>query len=329
MILDKQFLFIIGSPRSGTTWLQLMINAHPLVCTTVELTLFDKYIASWIEFWKKEAANIDQGRWHKGLPFLWTEDEFYGFLREFLVKVYERVVATNPQATHILDKNPAYALHVETINTFLSDARFIHVIRDGRDAAVSLLAARRQIGFGPDSIQGAAETWKNYVRAAQKTTKYNDRYMEVRYEELLDDGIGILKSVFDFCGLSASIEDVAAIVNEHAFEKMKASRITPAKNVKGPEGGYRKGKAGSWREELDPMQRYVFDKIAGELLRELGYAEEGWWAESKSQRFVLPIRATILSRKPALKSATAALLGPTLTEHIKAVRSKRKHRKKI
>jgi hypothetical protein len=43
MVLEKQFLFIIGAPRSGTTWLQAMLGAHPSICTTGELKLFDLF----------------------------------------------------------------------------------------------------------------------------------------------------------------------------------------------------------------------------------------------------------------------------------------------
>src|SRR5260370_6078563 len=110
MIIDeKQFLFILGSPRSGTTWLQVMLAEHPLVCTTVELTLFTRYTAPLIKAWQTECIPIKEGRWHQGLPFLWSEEEFYHFLRLFLEKVYERVLKKKPQATHILDKHPEYA----------------------------------------------------------------------------------------------------------------------------------------------------------------------------------------------------------------------------
>jgi hypothetical protein len=312
MISDKQFLFIIGSGRSGTTWLQIMIGAHPLVCTTVELTLFDRYLAPWIRAWRNEAANIEQGRWHQGVPFLWTEDEFYGFLREFLERVYERVVATNPQATHILDKHPEYSMYVEDINRFFPNARFIHVIRDGRDVAVSAVAALQQIGFGVGTIQEAAALWKKYVREAQKARQYHGRYLEVTYEELLADGLDTLKLVFDFCGLPASVEDVAAIFNAHQFGQMKARRITQVRNIKAPDGAYRKGKVGSWRQELAPVQRYLFDRIAGDSLRELGYAEDGWWAESRSQVFTLPVLAAILSWRKRSVAAMKRIARPVL-----------------
>src|SRR5215471_21624711 len=103
MLSGKQLIYIIGSPRSGTTWLQAMIGAHPSVCTTVELTLFSKYTAPWIASWNEESANIKAGRWHQGIPFLWSEDEFYSFLTEFLDRVYAKVLAGKPEATHILD----------------------------------------------------------------------------------------------------------------------------------------------------------------------------------------------------------------------------------
>lgn len=307
MVLDKQFIFIIGSERSGTTWLQMMIGAHPLVCTTVELTLYSKYTAPWIKAWEEEAANIAQGRWHQGLPFLWSEDEFYRFLREFLRKVYARILATNPQATHILDKCPGYSEYVENMNRLLPTGRFIHVIRDGRDVAVSMVAAREQIGFGTATIQDSAIAWKERVWTAQKARQYQDRYMEVRYEDMSTSGVDVLKAIFEFCGLPASMEEVIAVVNAHQFEKMKANRPTPVDSVKAPVGSYRKGKVGGWREELDPFQKYFFDQIAGDLLRELGYAEDGWWADSSKQRFTLPVLAVISTVLKRIRRATATL----------------------
>lgn len=301
MSLNKQHLFIIGSPRSGTTWLQIMIDAHPLVCTTVELTLFSKYTGPWIKAWKDEAYHIDQGHWYQGLPFLWNGGEFYAFLREFLDKVYERVVATNPQATHILDKHPGYSSYVEDINALLPKARFIHIIRDGRDVAVSMIAARKNIGFGPDDISDAASSWKTEVVAAQQARQFENRYFEVRYEDLLTAGVDTMRSIFNFCGLSLSMVDVATIVEQHSFENMKANRLSAVKGIKTSEAHYRKGEMGNWRKELTPMDKYLFDQIAGDLLCQLGYAENGWWAESHIQRIILPLRASIAKHIRMLK----------------------------
>lgn len=316
-VIDKKFIFIIGSPRSGSTWLQAMIGTHPSVCTTVELTLFSNYTAPWIESWKNEAANIKEGRWHQGLPFLWSEEDFYSFLQEFLEKVYERVVATKPEATHILDKHPGYSAFVEEINKLIPNALFIHIIRDGRDVASSMVAARKKIGFGTDTIPASAMEWKRHLLQAKKACQYRNRYMEIRYEDLLNNGVNVLKSVFDFCNLSISSEDVAKIIDIHQFKKMKANRVTPAKNIKAPDGAYGKGRAGVWREEFKPLQMYYFDKIAGNLLVELGYAETGWWVESKFQASILPVIARSSTILKKVLRALSELFGTALTERIK------------
>ena len=322
MLSDKQFIFIIGSSRSGTTWLQIMVGAHPLVCSSVELTVFDSYVAPWVKAWKKEAAYVRQ--WIRGLPFIFSEEEFYGFLRDFVAKVYERVVINNPTATHIVDKRPAYAGYVQLINRFLPKSRFIHVIRDGRDAAASMLAARRRVGFGPDNIRDAAASWKWRVEMARQAEEFGGRYLEVRYEDLLARGPDVLKTVLGFCGLVLSDENITSIFEAHEFEKMKVGKMTPVKNVKAPDGQYWRGKSGNWREELDPMQRYVFDRIAGDLLQELGYAEKGWWAESPGQRVMLPALAALSRVRGKIALVGKSVFGSTRTRYGRRLRSRMK-----
>lgn len=257
-----------------------------------------------------------QERWHQGLPFLWSEEEFYDFLRKFLGRVYERVIAANPQATHVLDKHPGYSLYTEDINKLLPHARFIHMIRDGRDVAVSMVAARKNMGFGSRTILDAAATWKKHIQAAKQAKQYPDRYLEVRYEDLLTAGVDVLKTVFEFCNLPTDPKEVAKIIDAHQFDKMKENRISPASNLLAPNGHYRKGQMGSWPKVFDPVQRYMFDEIAGDLLCELGYAEVGWWADTVGQKVTLPISAAILTRKHIRKRvaiAGATILGSTLT----------------
>jgi len=293
MISDRQFLFIIGSLKSGTTWLQIMLSAHPQLCTTVEQTLFDKYIPSWFDIWQKETKNITEKGYNKGLPFLWTNDDFMDFLREFLDKVYAKVSINHPNASHILDKNPMYSFSVELIHELLPNARFIHLIRDGRDVAVSMLAARRNIGYGPSSFINSVVTWNKYVLAARHAKSYENQYLEIRYEDLLNNGILTLQTIFDFCQLPISSEEIEKIVSEHTFKKMKSKRQHADVRAKTHKAFYRKGQAGSWREELTPTQMYQFNKISGDLLLDLGYDRDGWWATSKIKRLIVPLMGEI------------------------------------
>lgn len=301
MISDKQFIFIIGSLKSGTTWLQIMLGAHPQVCTTVEQTLFDKYIPSWFDIWQKETQNINEKGFNKGLPFLWTNEEFSDFLLEFIEKVYTKIAQKNPNVTHILDKNPSYTFQIELIHRFLPNAKFIHLIRDGRDTAVSMIAARKKIGYGPDNIIKASETWLSYVRAAQKAKKFQGQYLEVRYEDLLNCGEETLISVFNFCCLPITDKEVSEIIAEHDFNVMKSKRQHADDRAKTHPEFYRKGKAGNWQEELTSIQKYLVDRIAGDLLIELGYDDHGWWNDPKIPKLFVNLAGSFVYEKNRMK----------------------------
>lgn len=294
-VLDRQFLYIIGAPRSGTSWLQIMLGAHPDVATTVELTLFNRYLHPLLQAWQVEADAIAQGRWNQGLPYLWSREQFHGFLRDFLAKAYEHVLAQRPAATHILDKHPGYSLHVDEIHLLLPRAKFIHIVRDGRDVAVSMLAARKKIGFGAETLPQAAYHWKENLLGARRAAAFEGQYLEIRYEELLTAGLETLQRVFDFCGLPASREATEEILKNHNFESMKANRLSGDARTKAPVGHYRTGKAGTWQAELTPLDRLEFEGVAGDLLQELGYDKAGWWADSLLQRGTLLARLRMRS----------------------------------
>jgi hypothetical protein len=300
--LSKEFLFIIGAPRSGTTWMQAMLGAHPAVCTTGELTLFSFYTAPWIRNWKMEHENVTFGRYCQGLPIVWDEEEFYAFLREFLERVYRRVLALKPAATHILDKHPGYTPFVEDINALLPHARFIHMIRDGRDVAASLVAAQRDMDFGADSIAAAALQWKTSLKQARQAGRFDKRYLEVRYEELSGSTSEVLTDVFSFCGIETTPNLVGNIVADHTFDKMRASLRSPAPGLRENPAHFRKGRVGSWSEDFRAVDRLRFERAAGDLLHDLGYASPNWWAVSWFDSFSLPLYASLRSLAGNLKS---------------------------
>jgi len=308
-VLQKQFIFIIGSDRSGTTWLQSMLGAHPQVATTVQLTLFHTYVPDWVRSWKLECEYIeDENQWDMGLPIVWSEDEFVDFLREFISRVYARVAERFPDATHLLDKHPAYRHHVEEINMLIPHARFIHVIRDGRDVAVSLKAAKKGLGWGFSSISDAAVHWKQFVEAGKQAAKYGDRYMELRYEDLGDEGEQTMRNVFDFCDLPSGDEEIADIVERHRFSEMKSKRSSPDPNRSAPADHYRRGKAGGWRDELKPLEQYFFHLYAGGLLEQLGYAESQWWYKSSLQKVRLQTMGNVYRTARRLRRAWQVLV---------------------
>jgi len=90
---------------------------------------------------------------------------------------------------------------------------------------------------------------------------------------------------------------------------MRAGRVAPAKGVQEPAAHFRKGTSGSWVTDLNRIQRFAFNTVAGDLLCELGYAQEDWWAESSWERRVLPLALRSKLSHSRMKRRARTLFG--------------------
>ncbi|HUF70201.1 MAG TPA: sulfotransferase [Longimicrobiales bacterium] len=295
---DVPFACIIGAPRSGTTWLQAMVGAHPRVCTAQELKVFDLFTAPWEHSWQR-LIDLQQsaGGGPRGLRIVWSDEEFYRVLSDLLKDIYGRVLQSKPGADVVLDKSPGYSRHIAHIQRLIPHVKFIHVVRDGRDVAASLRVASRgwARAWAPSAIDSAATLWKSMVLDARAARRLGpDHYLELRYEQLRSDGPASLLEVFAFVGVPATAEDAGAIYEQHTIERMRDSAGHPFAL---PRDFFRNGRAGGWRDELSARERYAFDAAAGDLLRELGYADSSWWRQYRYQRWLLPAFAGVPVRR--------------------------------
>ena len=148
--------------------------------------------------------------------------------------------------------------------------------------------------------------------------------MELRYEDLLTNGIQVLRGVFDFIGLTVSCADVAAIYERHRFENMKQAG-RGVHNFALPKEFFRKGEAGDWRNELNPQQRYIFHETAGDLLCALGYGDDSWWFDHPYQSMTVPLGLMLSSPSRIRSKASHVIkraLGPKWTDRIAALRAR-------
>ncbi|MBK7382263.1 MAG: sulfotransferase [Flavobacteriales bacterium] len=308
---SKQFLFIVGAPRSGTTWLFEMLSEHPsVVSLKKELTLFSSYLAAPAKRFEDEVQRYEKHNWRQGLSLLYDRADFERGMRSIVNDVYSRVLDLKPQATHILDKHPGYAQHLLLMDRLVPNCRFIHIIRDGREVAVSMMRAKRTMNFGAGEVKGAATDWATHVRAAMQAGKKlgADRYHEVRYEDLMSGTTEHLEEIFRFAGLPVEHEQVNAIASENQASKKLVSRGDPSlkalRNVPG----------GIWKNKLALEERYLLDRYVGDLLCELGYAEQGWWALSILDRVrmsVYPLRVKAgESLRALLRIWSSPIAGP-------------------
>ncbi|MCO6483499.1 MAG: sulfotransferase [Flavobacteriales bacterium] len=275
-LADKDFIFVVGAPRSGTTWLHQMLLEHPDVAgLESELTVF-YYLGLLDKRYADEKYRLDNGHWRQGAPLLYTEEEFRESMRQMALDAYGRVLARKPEATHILDKHPGYAVQLPLINKLFPRCKVIHIIRDGREVVVSMMNTKRKVGFGAGEIKGATAEWFRNIREARANSKEfgPDRYMEVRYEELVAHTQAGLKDLFRFVGLDAPDPIAARIAAANDISVKQVSWGNKELN------DLRDKPKAIWQTKLSLEERWVMDRMAGDLLKELGYWTPGWWALS-------------------------------------------------
>lgn len=172
-------IFIVGMPRSGTTLVEQILAAHPLVFGAGELPYFGRL-----------AENVTA-----------LDAEHVGRLGHEYV---ERIRALAPEATRIVDKMPLNFLHLGFINAALPRARIVHVRRDPVDTCVScyLTLFERQLGFSYD-LEELGRFYQSYRRLVDhwRTILPADRFIDLDYEALVSDLERETRRLIEFCGL--------------------------------------------------------------------------------------------------------------------------------
>ena len=202
-LADIPVVYVIGAPRSGTTWLQLMLGSHPEIATPVELDFFSGFVAPWYESWRVHCeAEGRPARPYWGLPAALTEEQFDEAVRGVVERVYRSVLAAKPGAVVVVEKDPRYWRYVELIRRVVPHARFIHVMRDGRDVACSMMRVSQSWGreWAPGGVAAAAKLWHECVRGALLAQDTSGGYTAIRYESLLTNaGPDLLRRALTFC----------------------------------------------------------------------------------------------------------------------------------
>lgn len=282
---------IVGAPRSGTTLLRFMLDSHPDMAIPPEtgflmegknlkgsdddsrekffhtVTAYPPEAPNWKDF--QIPKEIFYERLLELHPFSTTE----GF------RLFYQMYAERFNKKLWGDKTPLYCNNLNEIEELLPEARFIHLIRDGRDVAVSL----RKQWFSPGhDIEIQAQYWLNNVQTARSQGKRRKHYLEIRYEDLLQNPEKILKQVCNFIGLEFSedmlryYERTPQRLKEHLGRfgkdgKVVVSQEARLKQQEETQNPPDLAQIGTWKKELSIKDQQKFKEIAGDLLKELGY----------------------------------------------------------
>jgi Sulfotransferase domain len=314
--------FVVGRAKSGTSWVMKILDAHPEILCKGEGRFFGRSFiqegfergriqpsslyralleAEYLEAW------IERSVWTRGdeveehLINLTRLSTNY-FLSQRLAKSAKRIVGDK---TPLLDDDI-----LEEISAIYPEARVIHVIRDGRDIAVSLVhhrwnhardeggiyelkseeLAKRQAyrenseelikageGMFPEGmLRNLAIGWKDRINKSMQDGRslLGANYTEVRYEDLLERPDEEVQRLLEFLGADASEKFVKECVESASFEKLSRGR---KRGEEDSASFFRKGVAGDWRNVFTEADKRAFKEAAGVLLVELGYEKDYNW----------------------------------------------------
>jgi sulfotransferase family protein len=276
------YFFIVGCPRSGTTLLQRMVNAHPKVAVTPE--------SHWIpRLQAKPWALTSEGLVKpKLIRRLLAHPKFARLKvsREELMMLagngqptsYASLVSgifdlygKGRGKTLVGDKTPDYVRKIETLHALWPQARFIHLIRDGRDVALSMMDWPKVhpkpgdfVTWQEDPVSTAALWWELNVCLGRQAGKPlgSKLYYEMRYEALVSHPKEESAALCEFLGLSYEDSMLrfyeGQVATDPGLETKRASLpVTP---------GLR-----GWRSQLSAEENERFEAAAGALLDDLGY----------------------------------------------------------
>jgi Sulfotransferase family len=292
---DRAVVFVVGCPRSGTTWVRSILAAHPNVVSGDESHLFPTLYGAFAGRGrpsKRKAAALDTyDRWARGEigvgagPHRWVSRErLCELLDEFVLDTKDeraRVAAGKAALGTILEefatasgdgsravlveKTPGHLYYSQTILEWWPTARVVEVIRDGRDVCASLQHKSMVRPWAPADRTDQIDQWVRAIRhgaAARRQPVAHGRWLSMHYETLSTDTCGETRRLFTFAGLPAGDQLIDTIVAATDFSALPST---------GPRQHRRKGVVGDHRNHFSEADHRLFREVAGDVFEAAGY----------------------------------------------------------
>ena len=292
---DSRLIWLLGSPRSGSTWLLTLLADHPDVVPINE-PLIGLYLGPFLSDlpgWDGESLDLTNFTLRR-----FQEDKRHQFFaREFDAMVIpalgellrKRFLAHSlrypPKGSlaraRVVVKEPSGSQSADLLLRAMPTSRLLFLLRDGRDVVDSELSANLRGSWVAAEFPGAKgfsehDRYDFVVQSAQKwlwRTEVVEAAMEahggakhrVKYEELLAEPMTHLTEILEWMGSPVDSHHIQEILERHSFDRVPVEQ-------RGSDKFYRAASPGLWREHLTPEEQAALDRIIGPKLRELGYA---------------------------------------------------------
>lgn len=258
-------VFVIGSPRSGTTLIGNCIGNHSKIANGEE-SLF------LIDFWRL-FSDLYIGNNHqswKPLNKFIEEEKILGLIKDFSSTVLNSYL-NKKQCGIYLDHTPWYILLMPFIKDLFPNSVFIHVLRDGRDVVRSLSNSYSK-GFlwAGKNIKERTKLWNDLVKFGYEhgRTMPKSQYLELKYEDFIIEPEKELNSVFDLLNLIYERKCILPLNEEHASPSREHKTIVSLNNKT---LNFSEFKRHAWENHWNQKDKEVFLKYGKDTLKRIGY----------------------------------------------------------
>ncbi len=270
---NAQIGFIVGPPKTGTSWLGWAISSHPHALARGEgqfgnmlLPRIDAALDQYID---------ERQKWGLQTSFLGS-DERASYERFAIAQVLLGYIRQDGRPVDamrcVIDRTPGGAIHIPRLAALFPRAKFLCTTRDPRDAGVSFWFHWLRVHGEPKGVslfdfveRNTREGWSSTIRAARdaSTSLGSDRYLEIDYAEHHADRTGAVSRLLGFLGLDAAPHHLEAVLNGSDFRTRSGGR---APGQEDRANFCRKGIVGDWRNHLSVHEGDRIMAIAAECL---------------------------------------------------------------
>lgn len=291
---EPRLVWLLGSPRSGSTWLLRLLGEHDAVVPYNE-PLIGWFLGPFtsdlpgMHACELDCSTFTMRRAQGDGRFQFFNQEFADVWRPDLRRMLnDRLLAhalrypANERLSRsvMVIKEPNGSQSADVIMSALPRSRFLFLLRDGRDVVDSELASNLKGSWvsrmfagstGIDSderrkfVEQSAYKWLWRTEVVQEAyAAHTGPKHLVRYEDLRRDPERQLRTIYDWLGIDIDDDTLAATIGRHAFEGMPEEDRGESQFSRAATPGY-------WRESLGEEEQAVVEAVIGPKLRELGY----------------------------------------------------------
>jgi hypothetical protein len=273
----KAPVFIGGAHRSGTTMLRLMLNSHPNLAVPNETGFIAELYKKHFEYGdlrdQRNSSRLLDAIADYPLvklgKLISDREAILAKPIEDYATLVDSIYTTYAECRNKLrwgDKTPSNVLEMGTLWRLFPDCRILHIVRDGRDVALS----NRALAWGIPSLPRMANDWRWRVFVGRKVGEVlGDSYFEVRYEDLVLHPDSTLRRVCQFLDIQFSPQ---------MLEYHRSGRDElPNKSLRWHQNSIRPpdpSLVGQWRQKMSISDRTIFEELAGDALNLFGYETE-------------------------------------------------------